>query len=72
MAKELVRILHTSDVHIGAFTESWSLIPEKCLRSFKFIVDRAIEEEVDLLIIAGDFFDHNRVRQYAEFGSNGS
>ncbi len=63
MAKEVVRILHTSDVHIGAFTESWSLQPEKCLRSFRFIVDRAIDERVDLVIIAGDFFDHNRVRQ---------
>ena len=63
MAKDRVRILHTSDVHIGAFTESWALQPEKCLRSFRFVVDRAIEEDVDLFIIAGDFFDHNRIRE---------
>jgi DNA repair exonuclease SbcCD nuclease subunit len=63
MAKDLVRVLHTSDVHIGAFTEKWAPQPDKCLHAFRAIVDRAVQEQVDLVLIAGDFFDHNRVRQ---------
>ena len=31
--------------------------------AFKIVVDKAIEEKVDLVLIAGDFFDHNRIRK---------
>ena len=31
--------------------------------AFRIIVDKALEEKVDLVLIAGDFFDHNRIRQ---------
>lgn len=63
MTKDKLRVLHTSDVHIGAFTEAWAPHPQKCMFAFRIVVDRAIEEQVDLLMIAGDFFDHNRIRQ---------
>lgn len=62
MSSDKIRILHTSDVHIGAFTERWSPQPRKCLHAFKIVVDRALEEKVDAVLIAGDFFDHNRIR----------
>ena len=62
MSRDKVRILHTSDVHIGAFTERWSPQPRKCLHAFKIVVDRALEEKVDAVLIAGDFFDHNRIK----------
>ena len=62
MTSDKIRLLHTSDVHIGAFTERWSPQPRKCLHAFKIVVDRALEEKVDAVLIAGDFFDHNRIR----------
>ncbi|MEC8945241.1 MAG: DNA repair exonuclease [Chloroflexota bacterium] len=58
-----LRILATSDVHIGAFTDKRSPHPNKCMYAFKIVVDKAIEEKVDLVLIAGDFFDHNRIRK---------
>ena len=48
------RILHTSDLHLI------SLGDEGC-RSLEAMVDGAIKTMVDLVIIAGDLFDHNRV-----------
>ena len=34
---------------------------ERGRRVFQRIVDRALADQVDLLLIAGDLFDHNRV-----------
>jgi DNA repair exonuclease SbcCD nuclease subunit len=47
------RVLHTSDVHVTdveATHDSWG-----------WVVDVALEERVDLVIVAGDLFDHARV-----------
>jgi DNA repair exonuclease SbcCD nuclease subunit len=51
-----LRILHTSDVHLddgaaGALAH----------RAFSQVVDLVAAERVDLFLIAGDLFDHNRV-----------
>lgn len=48
------RILHTSDIHLDRPGDTPSLCLEK-------LVDVAIEREVDLVLIAGDLFDHNRI-----------
>jgi DNA repair exonuclease SbcCD nuclease subunit len=50
-----VRILHTSDVHIG---DSFSR--EDAVGT---LVDLALAHEVDAMVIVGDFFDNNRVDQ---------
>ncbi|MFC1987588.1 exonuclease SbcCD subunit D [Chloroflexota bacterium] len=48
------RMLHTSDLHLA------SLGDVGC-RSLEAMVDLAIRNKVDLVMIAGDLFDHNRV-----------
>ncbi|MBA7626591.1 3',5'-cyclic adenosine monophosphate phosphodiesterase CpdA [subsurface metagenome] len=48
------RILHTSDVHLSS-------LGDRACHSLEAIVNLAIKTEVDLVIIAGDFFDDNRV-----------
>ena len=55
-----LRVLHTADVHLdsdgygAAHRERGRLVLSR-------IVDRAITDKIDLLLIAGDLFDHNRV-----------
>lgn len=48
------RILHTSDFHLDVFGDRAC----ECLEA---VVDLAIGSKVDLVVIAGDLFDHNRV-----------
>jgi len=48
------RILHTSDLHLVS-------LGDKACHSLTSLVDLAIRARVDLLIFAGDLFDHNRV-----------
>ncbi len=57
-----VRLLHTSDVHLdndigGPGEES---VPQL---GFMHVIDKALELEVDMLLLAGDLFDHNRIKQ---------
>lgn len=62
MSREKVRVLHTSDVHldnrIGATDDE-----SAAQRGLRRVVDEAVDRSVDLLLIAGDLFDHNRVKQ---------
>jgi DNA repair exonuclease SbcCD nuclease subunit len=58
-------VLHTADVHLdsdghGGPAEQ-AAHAERGRRVFSRIVDRALADRVDLLLIAGDLFDHNRV-----------
>ncbi len=48
------RILHTSDLHLLS-------LGDKACHSLEALVDLASQAKVDLVIIAGDLFDHNRV-----------
>lgn len=50
----LRRVLHTSDMHLA-------LLDDKACRSLEALVDLAIANKVDLVVVAGDLFDHNRV-----------
>ena len=53
MARPAVRMLHASDIHIGESVERGDAIEP--------LVDAAIEQAVDALLLVGDIFDHNRV-----------
>ncbi|MFC1977503.1 exonuclease SbcCD subunit D [Chloroflexota bacterium] len=48
------RILHTSDLHLLSLGDS-------ACHSLEALVDLASQSKVDLVIIAGDLFDHSRV-----------
>ncbi len=52
-----LRLLHTSDVHIGD-----ELDPGWRMAGLGSVVDAAIAADVDALLIAGDLFDNARVR----------
>lgn len=58
-----MRFLHCSDIHLGrkpvgaALGEFSRKRFEDYFKAFSFIVDTAIERQVDALVIAGDFFD---------------
>ena len=59
-----LRILHTADVHLDCDSYGTAEQRQKqhslYLEAFRRIVDRAIDASVDLMLIAGDLFDHNR------------
>ncbi len=48
-----VRMLHTSDIHIGDSYARTDAVPA--------LVDLALDREVDVMLIVGDLFDHNRL-----------
>jgi DNA repair exonuclease SbcCD nuclease subunit len=60
-----LRVLHTADVHLdsdGYGDAAAQAAHRETGRSvFRRIVDRALGDRVDLVLIAGDLFDHNRV-----------
>src|SRR5438094_7937012 len=64
-----LRVLHTADVHLESDgygdTSQQAAHRERERRTFRHIVDRALSDQVDLLLIAGDLFDHNRVSDEA-------
>ena len=60
-----LRIVHTSDVHLGAYSgdgnASWVERRMLMEQTFGRVIDLANESHADLLVIAGDFFDNDRV-----------
>ena len=65
-----LRMLHTSDVHLGAYTSQpyreqpdGSEQLEPALFAFKHVLELGVAADVDVVAIAGDFFDHVRVKQ---------
>lgn len=55
MKSTRLKLLHTADVHLGGSAEG-AASP----RAFEGVLDLAIAESVDILLIAGDLFDDNR------------
>ncbi|MDA0353001.1 MAG: DNA repair exonuclease [Chloroflexi bacterium] len=56
------RLLHTSDVHLGAYDYGdGSPARDQLHANFARVIDIAIREKVDFALIAGDFFDNARV-----------
>ena len=60
-----LRVVHTSDVHLGAYSGSidakWSERRDLMESTFRRVIDLANACDADALIIAGDFFDNDRV-----------
>ena len=60
-----LRVLHTADVHLDSdgygSPAQQAAHAERGRAVFRGIVDRALTDRADLLLIAGDLFDHNRV-----------
>src|SRR5262245_5581855 len=65
MPRRPLRMLHTADVHldgdVGGGPEHQAAHRERSRRVLSRIVDRALADAVDVVLIAGDLFDHNRV-----------
>ena len=62
--RQALKILHTADVHLDLdgyvadpYTQRYREIIQQ---AFSTVIDLAIQESVDLLVIAGDLFDSNR------------
>ena len=59
----MLRLLHTADVHLGArhsdLGDQAAAQRERQFAAFRRSVDLALEERVDLFLIAGDLFDSN-------------
>ena len=59
----MLRLLHTADIHLGArhsdLGERAAAQRERQFAAFRRSVDVALEERVDLFLIAGDLFDSN-------------
>ena len=59
----MLRLLHTADVHLGArhtdLGDQAAAQRERQFAAFKAAVDLALEERVDIFLIAGDLFDSN-------------
>jgi DNA repair protein SbcD/Mre11 len=62
--RQSLKVLHTADVHLGL--DGYVADPHTrryrdiIHQAFRTVVDVAIQENVDLLLIAGDLFDSNR------------
>lgn len=61
----MIRFIHTADVHLDSRLEGLAAYPGAPVehlrtaprRAFSLLVDRAIEEAVDFMVIAGDLYD---------------
>lgn len=61
MSPRALRLVHTSDVHVGSGVPG---DPNPCgERALVAVVDAVREEAAELLLIAGDLFDHARVER---------
>ncbi len=62
-----VRLLHTADIHLGCKFTSLGTKGEKqreqLRATLKRVVSLAIDEKVDIVLIAGDLFDSNHVSE---------
>ncbi len=65
MTTRRVKLVHTSDVHLDGRIRSESAegFRNSAERAFARVVDVALAEEADLLLIVGDLFDHGRVTE---------
>ena len=63
LVQRQLKIVHTSDVHLDSNGTSTPVdgFRSRAERAFAGVVDTALEVNADLLLIAGDLFDNNRV-----------
>jgi DNA repair exonuclease SbcCD nuclease subunit len=65
MPSRPLQVLHTSDCHLdGDFPyRNDRHLTSKYFASFRRVIDKTLELNADILVIAGDFFDSNRASQ---------
>ena len=65
MTTRRVKLVHTSDVHLDGRVRSESAdgFRNSAERAFARVIDVALAELADLLLIVGDLFDHGRVSE---------
>ena len=54
--KKRIRLLHTSDLHVGT-----DIYPQEALQGFEAMLGLGRDTSPDAVLIAGDLFDHHRV-----------
>ncbi|MFC1962236.1 exonuclease SbcCD subunit D [Chloroflexota bacterium] len=59
--KKQIRLIHTSDLHIGEDYRTGFGFDDGGCRLLKALVDLSLSVEAHLVVIAGDFFDNNQV-----------
>ena len=59
--KQSLKLLHTSDIHLD--NQSGEDVSDAGALGFISVIDAAIAHDVDMFLLAGDLFDHNRVKQ---------
>ena len=61
----MLKILHTADIHLGAkfsgLGRSGDKLRAQLKKTFMKIIDLALEQKVDLLLVSGDLFNSNQV-----------
>ncbi len=58
-----LRVLHTSDVHIGHVQGPHGTHRDVCQCPIHALVETAVAHRADVLLIAGDLFDHARLKR---------
>lgn len=58
-----IRILHTSDLHIGSDTVFWTSRDKRAYSSLEAVLLAGRRLNIDLLVVAGDLFDSPRVSE---------
>ncbi|MFU8796305.1 MAG: metallophosphoesterase family protein [Dehalococcoidia bacterium] len=63
----MLKILHTADIHLGArfagLGDRGAAQREQLRTTFKKVIATALEERVDIVLVAGDLFDSNQQPQ---------
>ena len=59
-----MKIIHTSDWHIGKQLKKVDFAVDMSL-FFKWLIDLIEQEEIDVLLMSGDLFDHANPTQQA-------
>ncbi len=54
--KKRIRLLHTSDLHVGT-----DIYPQEAIQGFEAMIGLSRDTSPDAVLIAGDLFDHHRV-----------
>ncbi|MHA1369032.1 MAG: metallophosphoesterase family protein [Promethearchaeota archaeon] len=58
---EPIRFIHVADLHLGKRQYKSDQRYRDFFRAFKYVLDKAIEEKVDFILICGDFFNVREV-----------
>lgn len=56
-----MKLFHAADIHLGRRRLDGRLPDDDFARAFAFIADQAIAESADVVLLAGDLFDHPQV-----------